>query len=317
MKRQPIKYLLFTVKNAERVASVQIADIDSLFQDIGTYNKQFSLGGQMSSLISSLFDREEGEAFVNPLSKISEDQQHMSASGLSVIHGDVLKDIGLSLEPVSGKSSTVFFEGQQAGAGEMRLNIEDRGQFIGFLKGLSSDQVSQTPLEDNLTSLTDLLSKQVLDNYDLKEPDDKTLSFLGSLGAIVDEYKRLGLVSQAEKLEAYLSHSREGNLREFVAVKVSGLMQKSGEGFGPADWVRDASPDFLNSKWNEAFHILRSVRQNPKAHEIYKQLLDQLNNSIVIAKSKLEDIQYYTPDHRAALAEILNNTSTGLAGFEA
>jgi len=308
---------IIVVENGERVANVQIAAVDSLFQDIGAYNKQFSLGGQMSSLISGLFDREEGEEFENPLGKISEEQQHMSASGLNVIHGDLLARVGLSLEPVTGKDNTVFFEGQSAGSGEMRLNISDRGQFAGFLKGLSPDQVSETPLGENLATLTGVLNKQVLDNYSLNEPNDNTLSFLGSLGTIVDEYKRLGLSTEAEKLEEYLVHSREGNLREFVAVKASGLMQEPGKGFGPADWVGDASPSFLSRKWNEAFHILRSIRENPKAHDIYKQLLDQLNMSAAHSREKLSEIEYYTPEHRAALGEILTVASDGLSGFEA
>ncbi|MEK7450690.1 MAG: hypothetical protein AAB662_01985 [Patescibacteria group bacterium] len=308
------------VRNGERAVSVQIADINSLFRDIESYNRQFSLGSQMSSLISGAFDKrgkkESSEDSEEIFSGISDEQQHMSVLRLSVVHGDLLKNIGLSFDPVSGKEGIALFKGKRAESGEMRLSIDNRGQFTAFLKGLASEQVSKTLLEENLTSLTNVLNKQILDNYDLKEPDDETLSFLGSLGTIVAEYKRLGLVVEAEKLEEYLIHSREGNLREFVEIRASGLMQKPGEGFGPADWVKDSGPKFLTRKWDEALAVLRNASKNPKAHGLHKELLAHLNECVIIAQKNLEGIKYYTSENKAKLKEILAKAADELSGFE-
>lgn len=305
------------VKNGEKVVPVQIAAVDSLFQDIGSYNAQFSLGRQMGSMLSRLFNRTEGEEFKNPFGDVSEESQQMSASGLSVIHGDVLKNIGLSIEPVTGKAFTVFAQGEKSGSGEARLNITDKGQFSGFLKGLEPEQVQETPLKDNLKSLTNALNGQIMDNYNLDDPSDEALAFLGSLETIVGEYKRLGLDEDAERMGTYLRHSKEGNLREFIAIKNSGMLQEPGKGFGPADWVKDASPEYLERRWTEAFMLLRQSRENPKAHDQYKELLTHLNACLPIARTELSAAQYYTPEHRAALAEVLSKASTGLSGFEA
>lgn len=309
------------IRNGERAVSVQIADINNLFKDIQFYNRQFSLGSQMSSLISGAFDKREKEKnpedSVKISSGISDEQQHMSALRLSVVHGDLLKDIGLSLDPVSGKEGIAFFGGKRAESGEMRLSIGNRGQFTAFLKGLMPEQVSKTSLEENLTSLANVLNKQILDNYDLKEPDDETLSFLGSLGTIVAEYKRLGLTSEARKLEEYLIHSGEGNLREFVEIRTNGLMQKPGEGFGPADWVKDSDPKFLTRKWDEALAVLRNASRNPKAHGLHKELLAHLKKCVVIAQKNLEGIKNYTSENKAKLKEILAKAADELTGLKA
>lgn len=315
---------IVAISNGEISSNVAIADINSLFQDIDAYNQQFSMGSMMSSALMGFLDRAEEinsseettVEQVNPLGKVNEEQQHMTASGINVIHQGELKSLGLSLEPVSGKKAMIAYGDQVVGEGEMRLNISERNQFLAFLKGLSPDQVTQTPLEQNLTLLTDSLTNQILDNYDLKQSADEALSFLGSLGTMVDEYKRLGLIAKVEGLEELLNHSKDGNLREFIALKTSGLMQEPGKGFGPADWVKDVSPDGLSQRWGKALLILHVMQDNPKAHEMYKQLLDQLNKCIPLAKNNLSGVEYYTPERRAELAEILNDAQRKLADYQ-
>lgn len=314
------------ISNGEKNSSLTIADINSLFQDIDVYNQQFSMGSMMFSILTEGLNSQDFVDVdsdntpakpIKPFDRITEQQQHMTASGINAIHEAELKNLGLSLEPVSGKKAFVAFGDQVVGEGEMRLNIADKNQFLAFLKALSPDQVSQTPLEQNLTSLTNSLTNQILDNYDLKQPTDEALVFLGSLGTMVDEYKRLGLSAQIEGLEELLAHSKEGNLREFIALKTSGLMQEPGVGFGPADWVKDVSPDGLSQRWDRAFLILSAMRENPKAHEMYKRLFAQLNTCMPIAKNNLSEVKYYTPEHRAELAEILNDVQQKLVGLEA
>jgi hypothetical protein len=309
-----------TVENKGKTSTVTIQDVDSLFQGIASYNDQFSLGKSIFSLIMQHFERniedEEGEESLALASKIDEQSQHMSASALSVIHEATLNNIGLSLEPVSGKSATIYSSEGAVGTGEMRLNIKDRDQFGAFLKALTPDQVSQTPLGGHLGELTGILNKQVLDNYDLEQPDDATLTFLGSLDGIIGEYRRLGLSEQADQMGEYLEHARAGNLREFVALKTSGLLQEPGQGFGPADWQKDANNEFLRRRWSEALQLLRAMRNNPNAGDMYQNLLTHLNKCIVIAQTNLPELQYYTPEAKQLLAEELSTAKEGLAAFE-
>src|SRR3990167_268849 len=224
-----------TIENRGKTSVVTIQDVDSLFQGIASYNDQFSLGKSMFSLLMQHVERntkeDKGKESPTLTSNIDEQSQHMSASALSVIHETTLNNLGLSLEPVSGKSATIYSSEGAVGTGEMMLNIKDRDKFGSFLKALTPEQVSQTPLHGHLGELTEILNRQILDNYDLSEPDDSALTFLGSLDGIVSEYKRIGLTQDAAQMEEYLQHSRAGNLREFVALKTSGLLQEPGKGF--------------------------------------------------------------------------------------
>jgi len=310
---------VITFENRGKASKVTIQDVDSLFQSIASYNDQFSLGKSMFSLVMQHMERNmkpEDEQVNTPLtSKIDEESQHMSASALSVIHESTLNNIGLSLEPVSGKSATIYSSEGAVGTGEMRLNIKDREQFGAFLKALTPEQVSQTPLGSHLGELTGILNKQILDNYDLKEPDDSALTFLGSLDGIVTEYRRLGLDEPAEQMGEYLEHSRAGNLREFVALRTSGLLQEPGNGFGPADWQIDASPQFLQRKWLEALRLLRHLRNNPKSQEMYKQLFDHLNKCMNISLSSVDGIGYITPERKEEFKQILSDSKDSLSGF--
>lgn len=309
-----------SVENNGKATSVAIQDVDALFQDIGAYNRRFSTAGSMFSIIKTLMDRADREdeeaAPTNATSEIDEQSQQMTAAGLKVLHKATLRNLGLSLEPVSGKASTIYGPEGAVGTGEMRMNIGDRNQFNAFLSALDSGQVNETPLGQHLSSLSSVLEKQVLDNYDLKQPDDATLSFLGSLDNIVGEYRRLGLAEQAARLQEYLEHARAGNLREFVALRNSGLLQEPGDGFGPADWPMDATPDYLKMKWSEAFALLRALRQNPNSHEMYKQLLEHLNKCIGLSQLRLEGLEYVTPERKGEMMERLKDAEDGLSGFE-
>lgn len=309
-----------SVENNGKVVEVTIQDADSLFRDISSYNDQFSLGASMAGMLKSLTDRidkEEGDLPPAKLTKsIDEESQQMTASGLNVIHERILNNLGLSLEPVSGKTTTIYSSEGQVGTGEMRLNIQNKDQFGAFLKALTPDQVSQTPLGEHLGELTGILNKQILDNYNLAQPDDAVLTFLGSLDGIVSEYRRLGLTDPANQMAEYLEHSRAGNLREFVALKTSGLLQEPGKGFGPADWQKDANGEFLRRRWTEALQLLRAMRNNPNSQEMYRQLLSHLNKCIIISQANLPELDYYTPEAKQLLSDELKNAQEGLASFE-
>lgn len=75
----------------------------------------------------------------------------------------------------------------------MRANVQDGRRFVSFLQALQPDQVQETGLRPNLESLSEVLARQVLTNYDLKQPSDETLQLFGNLGNMVGEYKRLGM----------------------------------------------------------------------------------------------------------------------------
>lgn len=299
-----------------RPYEVRLAAVDHLFADICKYNDQFSLGSMMVRALFAHFkveDDEEGQAKMTSLGG-EEEHQKMTASALAVIHEDTLNKLGLSLEPVSGKRATMIGLGETAGIGEMRINITNKNNFVAFLGALEPEQIEDTGLKVNLENLSGLLANQVLDNYNLKEPSDEMLQLFGGLGNIVNQYKRLGMGEAVKGLKTYLQHSRQGDLREFVAIESNRLMSEPRKNFGPADWQRDATVEYLQDHWEEALTILKMAKDNPKARELYEKLGEHLLKCIKIARAETEAFTegYYTADARKEMKHVLRDVEEEL-----
>lgn len=264
---------------------VRLATVNHLFADILKYNDQFSLGSMMARQIFSIFPIEGDEPRTPKGPGGEEEHQQMTASALNMIHQNTLEQIGLSLEPVSGKTGTLMGLGETAGEGQMRINIADRNRFTSFLDALSPELVEKTGLKPNLESLSGILAQQIFDHYNLQKPSDEMLELFGGLGNIVGHYKRLGMKESVENLETFLQHARQGDLREFVAIEKDGLFSEPGKYFGPADWQIDSTSQGLEERWNRALTILQMTKDNPKAHELYQKLSDHLLNCIKIARA--------------------------------
>lgn len=284
---------------------VKIYEINALFTDINRFNGQFS----MPSLLVSLFrfhagSEEDLESL--KLSSLGEQAQMLTAAGIKLIHDKVLDRVGLAIEPVSGKHGVVFAEGQEAGVGEIRINIMDRSRFLSFLRALNSQHLQDSDLRNNLQKLSDILVQQICDHYNLHEPSDEALQLLGSLGNIVNEYKRLG-IEGTERPETYLKHARQGDLREYILIEREGLLSEPGKYFGPADWQKDAGPDFLKARWNRALRILQMARENPNAQDFYHQLYAHLSKCLDIAIENLEKLEGggYTEKYKGQLRPVL------------
>jgi hypothetical protein len=260
---------------------VDFQDFNSLFTDIGRFNSQFSMGSLMFSNIRNQIKENEDETV-----RTDEKTQQLTASGIGLIHEDILKRTGLDIEPVSGKAGVLIgFEGK-TGVGEMRINIGNRENFVNFLNKVNPKETKSSEFGNNLKKLSEILAQQIYDHYDLENPSDEALHLLSSLDKIIGEYKRLGV--PVERLESYLVHARQGDLREFIQIEKKSLLAEPGKSFGPADWQKDASPDFLRSRWNDAIETLRKVRENPNAQDLYNQLFDNLNRSLKLAEEDVD-----------------------------
>ncbi len=290
----PRKQDIIKINIGDKTEELPVVAVNHLFADIDRHNQQFSMASMMARSIFRhvRFEDETNKEPVPASLSGEEDHQQMNASALVVIHKETLNKIGLSLEPVSGKGAVLMYEGEEAGEGEMRINVSNRNRFIPFLEALAPDQVEETGLKPNLESLSKVLSQQVLDHYDLKEPNDEALQLLGGLGKIIDEYKRLGMSKAVTRLETYLNHARQGDLREFVAVENAGLLSEPGKYFGPADWQGDSTPAGLRQRWDEALRVVKTAKANPKAGSLYKQLSEHLIKCIKIARNDPSPANY-------------------------
>lgn len=294
------------IQTGEQVTTLRIADFDALFSDITRFNRQFSMGSLMFGLISSHFEGD-SEDTSSPLSKYDEQSQKLTAAGIHLIHSQTLEKVGLALESVSGKTATLIGQGEMVGVGELRVNISDRNRFSGFLQAIDPTMTHNSPLGENLQGLSVILSQQIFDNYNLNAPSDEALQLLGSLEEIVGQYRRLEIPG-TERLETYLAYARKGDLREYILVEREGLLNEPGRFFGPADWQRDAAPDYLRRRWGNALKVLEMARDNPKARELYDQLYAHLSKCLNLAIANLEELdpeKGYTEQYKAGLKPVL------------
>lgn len=287
----------------------RMQQFNELFVDIKKFNDQFSLGTMLGK---SLIDNLRIEPNKEPsdglnLSKVGgEELQQMTASGINLMHKPILDATGLSIEPVSGKNAKIFSAGEQIGEGEIRINVSQGSKFTSFLKSLDGQNVN-LEFKNNLKSLSYILSKQVSDNYDLQRPSDEALQLLVSLGNIVKEYRRLDIRGfGVDRLEAYLKHSKQRDLREYLVIEQQGLFAEPGKNFGPADWETDATPEYLQGRWNNALKALHMTEGNPNARELYHKLFSHLEMCLGMAITRLETLNYLTPERKSELRNVLN-----------
>lgn len=284
---------------------VDLQDVNRLFNDIKRYNDQFSLGSMMSRMIVSHFERNEGEDSIPAEVEDEAGNQQVNAFFLASTHKNLLNNLGLSLEPVSGKSGFIQSQEVSAEAGEMRINVDYQERFTTFLGALKPEQINNTGVNGGLEKLSSILSQQVLDNYNLQVPKEEALQLFGGLDKIVTEYKRLGMDKSVSGLETYLEHGKKGDLREYVATERRGLFSEPGHFFGPADWHTDSSPDMLEGRWNEAVAILEMTKENPRAGELYDKLQTHLDMCVNLAIDSLKTLNYWEPDTKEKLGTVL------------
>ncbi len=311
-------------QDGNNVVEVSVEAVKALFEGINKYNDQFSIGTTLARLLrrdieKQLKDREGqnvskegGTPFRlkdKPLREEGVNQQ-ISAINLFYQNQQILGQIGLTLEPVSGKKATLFMEDASVGAGEIRLNITDGEKFTSFLSVLSPDQVKNANLSGDLKKLAEVFVSQITDQYNLSDPSDEALQLFGRMAGIIGQYKRLGLGDSIEKMEIYLTYMKQGNLREYLAIEKEDLFKGPDDGWGPAKWQTDATPKRLREYWGGAMDILESMKTNPKAENLYKTLKNHLK--MCVDKAKLNIPKGISLERTSEYIAILKSVSIEL-----
>jgi hypothetical protein len=258
-----------------------IPAVNQLFNDVAEYNRNFVACSILG--INLLVSIESGD-------KADSKTQKIAASDLAGTHENVLDKIGLVLEEqVSGVTFVDSDEGSSDGQLRiLRINVFDRDKFSSFLKTLEPKQVKETGLKSNLEILSRVLAQEILYNYSLKEPTEYALQLFDGLEGMIEQYKRLNMAGSVGKLETYSAHARRGDLREYVRIEKDGLLSEPGSFFGPADWQNDSTPEYLEERWGRALEIVDETKANPKAQELYQQLVSHLLKCVEIAIRDME-----------------------------
>ena len=186
----------FNVDSNGGPIEVKLGDVNRLFFDLRRYNDQFSLGAMLSRIIISRIEPEEGQTG-QPLAELADEEGNQQANAffLGAIHKSLLENIGLAVEPISG-GATIMAQTESASQGQMRINVRDQNRFTSFLTALEPEQTIETGLKDHLEKLSELLSQQISERYNLIAPETEALELFGGLEKIIAEYKRLGMGGQ-------------------------------------------------------------------------------------------------------------------------
>lgn len=284
-------------KVGDQTIQVRLKEVNNLFSDIEKYNKQFSMGSMMFRMLMSHVEpniKDEGESQTTKLSD-EEGNQQTDAFFLISTHKSLLNNIGLSLEPVSG-GVTMMAEGEAASQGEMMINVSDNNRFTSFLGALKPSQTENNALKANLEKVPPILCRQIMTSYNLFAPKQEAVELFKGMEKIISEYKRLGMTESVSELEEYFNHGKQGDLREYVAIKQRSLLAPPGKFFGPADWQGDTSNEGLEFRWNEALAILSKAKENPKAVDLSTKLYGHLKICADLAIQHQATVTYLTPE---------------------
>lgn len=283
---------LVTYETNGQTIQIDLKDVNKLFSDIHRYNDQFSLGSMMARIIRSRIESANEDGNETPTIGEEEQNQQIDAFFLASAHKNILENIGISLEPVAGKTGIIISEGDAAEAGQMRMNVYNHENFTSFLGALDPQQIETTGTKHHLEGLSSTLAQQVLDSYDLQAPGEEAIQLFSGLEKIVNEYKRLEMKGAVKNLETYLDHGKIGDLREYVAIERKGLLYEPKSGhFGPGDWQRDSTVNMLQARWDEALTVLKMTKDNPNAAKLYEQLRNNLTLCAEVAVDNWREIQ--------------------------
>lgn len=226
------------------------------------------------------------------------DRQVATAATISARHASSLNTIGLDIEAVYGKQVHIASAEGSMPDGELRLNVVAGAKYASFLGSLSPELVeSRKEVSSLLSRVSANARDQLRDHYDLDASDSPAVELLGNLGAIVEEYERLGITpGTTSQLRTYLEHVRKKDIREFLPIEKQGLLREPGVGFGPGDWHRDAPLERLGAKWDKALTILRETYKNPNAQELYETLKRHLSYCASNASDSLDSLSYLSED---------------------
>ncbi len=253
--------------------------INSLIRNLEEYNSQFGFDETVRHAVLGMPE----EALHR------EAEQLLAYENLTRSMEPILSDWGLSLEPVK-KNINLTIVNKEGNQGThtptvMMLNIVDGKKFVEQLSLIDSDTLSDA-VSSSLVYVANALISQ-LKSYDLEDSNnDLFLEFVGNLAGVAAEYRRLGMVEEANILETHQEWSRDGILKEHITAEKFHLDKPYTD--DPAykqnfalKWHHtDGSPEYLKMKWEEVFSALILLSQNPKTTDLYNQAKETAQKAI-------------------------------------
>jgi len=285
----------FTQRFSDAVASVQ------------EYNSKHTGISHIAQGLFSMFrTEEEDQPAVSPT-----DQADMEKELVALLQADELEAMGVTLfdskEPGIKKVEFTESETGDETEGEkdsefpsmLVMLITDADKFTDTVYKLNPTPEQQKQVESGINTILssavglieaaypyekpDSMSDEAADEAVRKVTEDQINMFMELNTALVAQGLDGG--GACKKMQEYTARYAAGTLADYREAEKMNLLQ---EAFGPAQWPMDANPEFLNSKWSEAFSLLRSLRDREKPSPYFTELFMKLRTDFDKAVRWLE-----------------------------
>jgi len=246
------------VEKSSGLDQKEVEKINAFVSDLKLYDYEHSEGNRLGSSLATLIFNIVGED-----SAAEEIQKKIEKSitpyDIITRHSEVLEKYGLYINSSTTKGDIDLNE--QYHVGEIEIHFSDVRKFTAFLKTLSPNDAP------SIVELLNLIAKKIQyqfkNVYNTEHVDDRLLEFLTGYQEIINEYKRLNVVSDITEFEKYLPYLNSGYLREYVWVDKAGYTKKIGEGYNLSTYHID--PTGIEDKWEKYFNLLQKIQQNNNA----------------------------------------------------
>lgn len=202
------------------------------------------------------------------------EEQQMNRSIVAVINDSIFDSVGLSVSPVRKNATLVGSDSVQS-CGKVRAWLIDGDKFSHFLMAVNPTDTDEEFKHNVLVVVNDLL-QETTDSVDIDSDDYQFAEqYIHGLN-IIKGLKNIGLEESKtiRQLRLFSKYLDQGTFTEYVLAYKIGLFEPNGEGFGPSNWHRDATEEFLANKWNEVIAIIKKAKENPNGQDISEDLLN-------------------------------------------
>ncbi len=284
-----------------KTQQVNLGNLEAVFANIETHNKEFSLGAMLGKGIISHIRNQEDSENPKPLSFSAEkDKGDVLSETLGILHADYFRPIGISFDTSSETGTKLMSQDEEIAETKIQFGLNNPDLFLSFLDAVGT--MDKKELSDG--TITPLMNKigydlflQIYQHYNNFSKDERVPMIAPRLAEVVSRYKELGFKAQyngtdrTENLENYAKYSKQGILEGYVRAEFNGLLAKPDEEANShstlANWSNDISIEGAQKRWETAISMLGQMKSNPKAEGLITDIKANLSRCVEAA---LKDI---------------------------
>lgn len=219
-------------------------------------------------------------------------QGHLAETEAEAVR--VAEEVSKKLEAL-GLTTATEKEGEEPA--RLHIEITDESKLLSYLRGLDVAELKKEGMkhwrmaEWNMCQITRILIEQIDRHYELEAAEDK--DNFNNFNAIVFEFNRLGLDSEAKVIQNTLANSTRRTLREFIDLsRAQCFNDGSSSHINPTTWHE--APKFIDffNKWEKAIKAIENAAKNPQAT---RMCLEATDNLINLGRIAINDMKNANP----------------------